>query len=143
ESRVSGNTDRAECLLCQKRMLGKSADMKKHIVQSCPQKGNISEDMRPILEIVKSELENPKKRAKRNSNTPIVMRADGSFAPVSNAPSSATSLDTAPSSSSRIHTVSGTTPSTTRSQSFQRHAPYEMQPYDVQQQQRAKMAKYS
>ncbi|KAJ1904318.1 hypothetical protein LPJ81_002562 [Coemansia sp. IMI 209127] len=136
ESRVSGNTDRAECLLCQKRMLGKSADMKKHIVQSCPQKGRISEDMLPILEIVKSELENPKKRAKRNSNTPIVMRADGSFAPVTNTPTSA-SMDPVP-ISSRIHTVSGV-PNTARSQSFQRPAPYDVQ-YDMQ---RAKMAKYS
>ncbi|KAJ1770302.1 hypothetical protein IW140_004433 [Coemansia sp. RSA 1813] len=136
ESRVSGNTDRAECLLCQKRMLGKSADMKKHIVQGCPQKGSISEDMLPILEIVRTELENPKKRAKRNSNTPIVMRADGSFAPVPNTPSS-TSLEPAP-ISTRVHTVSGT-PSAARSLSFQRPTPYDVQ-YDVQ---RAKMAKYS
>ncbi|KAJ1725162.1 hypothetical protein LPJ53_000658 [Coemansia erecta] len=81
ESRVSGNTDRAECLLCKKRMLGKSADMKKHIVIACPNRGDISDDMKPILEIVRTELDNPKKRAKRNSNTPIVMRADGSFGP--------------------------------------------------------------
>ncbi|KAJ2726884.1 hypothetical protein GGI07_000212 [Coemansia sp. Benny D115] len=81
EARVSGNTDRAECLLCKKRMLGKSADMKKHIVISCPNRREISEDMRPILEIVKAELDNPKKRAKRNSNTPIVLHADGTFGP--------------------------------------------------------------
>ncbi|KAJ2801420.1 hypothetical protein H4S07_004943, partial [Coemansia furcata] len=64
EARVSGNTDRAECLLCQKRMLGKSADMKKHIILSCPFRGDISSDMQPILAIVRAELENPKKRAK-------------------------------------------------------------------------------
>ncbi|KAJ1939330.1 hypothetical protein GGF37_004439, partial [Kickxella alabastrina] len=64
EARVSGNTDRAECLLCKKRMLGKSADMKKHIVIGCPNRRDISDDMRPILEIVKAELDNPKKRAK-------------------------------------------------------------------------------
>ncbi|KAJ2370912.1 hypothetical protein IW150_004847, partial [Coemansia sp. RSA 2607] len=85
ESRVSGNTDRAECLLCKKRMLGKSADMKKHVVIACPNRGDISDDMKPILEIVRTELDNPKKRAKRNSNTPIVMRADGSFGPESGA----------------------------------------------------------
>ncbi|KAJ2888019.1 hypothetical protein IWW38_005018, partial [Coemansia aciculifera] len=79
EARVSGNTDRAECLLCQKRMLGKSADMKKHIILNCPLRRNISPDMQPILAIVRAELENPKKRAKRNSNTPIVMRPDGTF----------------------------------------------------------------
>ncbi|KAJ2416082.1 hypothetical protein GGI10_001224 [Coemansia sp. RSA 2530] len=79
EARVSGNTDRAECLLCEKRMLGKSADMKKHIILSCPYRGDISSDMQPILAIVRAELENPKKRAKRNSNTPIVMRPDGTF----------------------------------------------------------------
>ncbi|KAJ2575005.1 hypothetical protein GGH95_003821, partial [Coemansia sp. RSA 1836] len=62
EARVSGNTDRAECLLCQKRMLGKSADMKKHIILSCPFRRDISSDMQPILAIVRAELENPKKR---------------------------------------------------------------------------------
>ncbi|KAJ2618308.1 hypothetical protein EV177_000027 [Coemansia sp. RSA 1804] len=137
ESRVSGNTDRAECLLCQKRMLGKSADMKKHIVHSCPKKCNISEDMLPILKIVKSELENPKKRAKRNSNTPMVMRADGSFGPAPSA--SSTSLADSALVTSRIHTVSGA-PSTSRSQQhFLRPSPYDTQ-FDVQ---RAKMAKYS
>ncbi|KAJ2050786.1 hypothetical protein GGI08_005414, partial [Coemansia sp. S2] len=85
EARVSGNTDRAECLLCQKRMLGKSADMKKHIILSCPFRGDISSDMQPILAIVRAELENPKKRAKRNSNTPIVMRPDGTFVADANA----------------------------------------------------------
>ncbi|KAJ1727681.1 hypothetical protein LPJ72_005820, partial [Coemansia sp. Benny D160-2] len=137
ESRVSGNTDRAECLLCQKRMLGKSADMKKHIVHSCPKKCNISEDMLPILKIVKSELENPKKRAKRNSNTPMVMRADGSFGPAPSA--SSTILADSALVTSRIHTVSGA-PSTSRSQQhFPRPSPYDTQ-FDVQ---RAKMAKYS
>ncbi|KAJ2669268.1 hypothetical protein GGI25_006213, partial [Coemansia spiralis] len=137
ESRVSGNTDRAECLLCQKRMLGKSADMKKHIVNNCPNRRAIAEDMLPILEIVKTELENPKKRAKRNSNTPIVMRADGSFVTVAGASSSGPT-ETTPVSSTRVHSASGNQPSL-RTQSYHRPSPYDMQ-YDSQ---RAKMAKYS
>lgn len=79
ETRVSGNTDRAECNYCNKRMLGKSADMKKHIVITCPKKDTIPEGMLPILEIVKQEYRNPKKRAKRNSNAPIIMNSQGVF----------------------------------------------------------------
>ncbi|KAJ1941630.1 hypothetical protein EC988_006708, partial [Linderina pennispora] len=66
EQRVSGNTDRAECMLCKKKMLGKSADMKKHIVHSCPSRHLIPEELEPVLEIVRGELENPKTRAKRS-----------------------------------------------------------------------------
>ncbi|KAJ1727365.1 hypothetical protein LPJ61_004609 [Coemansia biformis] len=125
EARVSGNTDRAECLLCQKRMLGKSADMKKHIVGNCPNRSEISEDMQPILEIVKAELENPKKRAKRNSNTPITIRSDGSFAPVSSAYASAHADPSA--SSGRVHMASlRQTPPSARTPTHARPAPYDL-----------------
>ncbi|KAI8323363.1 hypothetical protein GQ54DRAFT_112887 [Martensiomyces pterosporus] len=76
ESRVSGNTDRAQCILCEKKMLGKSADMKRHVVHSCPQRDNIPPPLAPILEIVKSELENPKRRAKRSGHTPSANRQE-------------------------------------------------------------------
>ncbi|KAJ2792185.1 hypothetical protein H4R20_006775, partial [Coemansia guatemalensis] len=141
EARVSGNTDRAECLLCQKRMLGKSADMKKHIVGSCPNRREISDDMRPILEIVKAELENPKKRAKRNSTTPITIRSDGSFAPISS-PYPAGHSE-ASSGSARMHRAAAhPSPPPPRAHSHhQRAAPYDLQHHsDVH---RPKMAKYS
>ncbi|KAJ2083795.1 hypothetical protein H4R24_000566 [Coemansia sp. RSA 988] len=141
EARVSGNTDRAECLLCQKRMLGKSADMKKHIVGSCPNRRDISEDMRPILEIVKAELENPKKRAKRNSTTPITIRSDGSFAPISS-PYPAGHSE-ASSGSTRMHGVAAhPSPPPPRAHSHhQRSAPYDLHHHtDVH---RTKMVKYS
>ncbi|KAJ1643134.1 hypothetical protein LPJ64_005064 [Coemansia asiatica] len=140
EARVSGNTDRAECLLCKKRMLGKSADMKKHIVISCPNRRNISDDMKPILEIVKTELDNPKKRAKRNSNTPIVMRADGTFGPeVSGSGSSAPPYPDPMHVSSRMQ-ISGSQHSHARLPVHVRAAPYD---YGSDPQRAAKVAKYS
>ncbi|KAJ2844958.1 hypothetical protein IWW36_004981, partial [Coemansia brasiliensis] len=141
EARVSGNTDRAECLLCHKRMLGKSADMKKHIVSNCPNRNEIAQDMQPILEIVKAELENPKKRAKRNSNTPYTMRSDGSFAPVSSsyhpAPSEHTPVP------ARLQPASVHPPSViSRTPTHHRTAPYELHPTHPDAH-RAKMIKYS
>ncbi|KAJ2618126.1 hypothetical protein H4S08_000050 [Coemansia sp. RSA 1365] len=142
EARVSGNTDRAECLLCEKRMLGKSADMKKHIVGSCPNRREISEDMRPILEIVKAELENPKKRAKRNSTTPITIRSDGSFAPISS-PFPAGHPDASPGSSTRMHgSASHTSLTPPRAHAHhQRSAPYDLHHHSDAH--RSKVAKYS
>ncbi|KAJ2356763.1 hypothetical protein GGF43_001870 [Coemansia sp. RSA 2618] len=141
EPRVSGNTDRAECLLCRKPMLGKSADMKKHIVSNCPSRGDISEDMRPILEIVKSELKNPKKRAKRNSNTPITMRSDGSFAPVTPTYSTAHTEQT-PVSARMMSAATHQTPTVQRPPAHQRPGPYDLHSSHPDAH-RVKMAKYS
>ncbi|KAJ1836361.1 hypothetical protein LPJ63_000384 [Coemansia sp. RSA 2711] len=141
EARVSGNTDRAECLLCHKRMLGKSADMKKHIVSNCPNRSEIAEEMQPILEIVKAELENPKKRAKRNSNTPITLRSDGSFAPVTSAYTPAHPEHTP--TASRLHLSSAhPSPTVSRTPTHQRPGPFEMHPGHPDAH-RAKMIKYS
>ncbi|KAJ2802546.1 hypothetical protein H4R21_002376 [Coemansia helicoidea] len=140
EARVSGNTDRAECLLCNKRMLGKSADMKKHIVQNCPSRAEISEDMRPILAIVKAELENPKKRAKRNSTTPITLQVDGTFAPVASQYPGA-HVDHSP--------AGGTAPARTFAGPVRKTPPLRTpphqhaSPYEVPHHHRAKVAKYS
>ncbi|KAJ2223583.1 hypothetical protein IWW45_008309 [Coemansia sp. RSA 485] len=141
EARVSGNTDRAECLLCKKRMLGKSADMKKHIVVSCPNRRSISDDMKPILEIVKTELDNPKKRAKRNSNTPLVMRADGTFGPeVAGSGSASASAYSEPLHIASRMQIPGTQHAHGRLPVHVRAAPYE---YGSDSHRAAKMAKYS
>ncbi|KAJ2708344.1 hypothetical protein H4R19_004793 [Coemansia spiralis] len=136
EARVSGNTDRAECLLCNKRMLGKSADMKKHIVHNCPSRNEISEDMLPILAIVKAELENPKKRAKRNSTTPLTLQIDGSFGPVTPtyAPARA---DHAPPATRAYPGPVRKTPPPPRTPTHPHGSPY-----DLQQHHRTKITKY-
>ncbi|KAJ2123725.1 hypothetical protein IW147_002318 [Coemansia sp. RSA 720] len=141
EARVSGNTDRAECLLCYKRMLGKSADMKKHIVSNCPNRNDIAEDMKPILQIVKSELENPKKRAKRNSNTPITLRSDGSFAPVTPTYST-THAEHAPITARLLPTATHQSPTVSRAPTHQRPGTYDFHPSHPDAH-RVKMAKYS
>ncbi|KAJ2158737.1 hypothetical protein GGF46_003551 [Coemansia sp. RSA 552] len=149
EARVSGNTDRAECLLCRKRMLGKSADMKKHIVSNCPNRSEISADMQPILDIVKAELENPKKRAKRNSNTPITMRSDGSFAPVTSSYST-THPENSPGAGRMLAGISHMTPTAPRAPMHPRPGPYDLSHHRQQSQSqshpdahREKVAKYS
>ncbi|KAJ2747336.1 hypothetical protein GGI20_000587 [Coemansia sp. BCRC 34301] len=137
EARVSGNTDRAECLLCQKRMLGKSADMKKHIILSCPFRREISSDMQPILAIVRAELENPKKRAKRNSNTPIVMRPDGTFVADATAYTGSTYTDS--SLTARLQAANTANLQHHRSPSHPRPGPYDFH----SEAHRAKMARHS
>ncbi|KAJ1920548.1 hypothetical protein H4219_001247 [Mycoemilia scoparia] len=79
EHRVSGNTDRAECILCGKKMLGKSADMKRHIVLLCPNRGKINSNQHIVIQKIREQMEKPKTRSKRNYN--LAMASSSSSQP--------------------------------------------------------------